>query len=86
MTTQMLKGETVGQYALRLTGKPEPVESITPTPRNTRPHRVLSVGRQHADDQGQMGQCMVCHTVGEWNALVDLLPNAYGCAGRPLDE
>lgn len=82
----MLKGETVGQYALRLTGRPEPVESINPTPHNTRSHHVVPVGRQHADDHGQQGQCTVCHTVGEWNALVDLLPNAYGCAGRPLDE
>jgi hypothetical protein len=48
---------------------------------NTRPHQVVSIGRQHADDQTNMGQCTVCETVGEWNALTNLLPNAYGCAG-----
>ena len=65
--------------------KPQVTVSTTVTPA-TRPHHVLPVGPQHADDQGPMGQCVVCHTVGEWNALVDLLPSAYGCAGRPLDE
>lgn len=64
----------------------EPVTSTTPTPALTRPHQVVPVGRQHADDQGPMGQCVVCHTVGEWNALVDLLPSAYGCSGRPAGE
>lgn len=53
---------------------------------NTRPHRVEPIGRQHADDQAPMGRCVVCHDVGEWNALVELLPNAYGCPGYALDE
>ncbi|WP_247194613.1 hypothetical protein [Streptomyces scabiei] len=59
--------------------------TITSTVRttNTRPHQVRPVGQQHADDQGPMGQCTVCDTVGEWNALTDLAPNAYGCSGRP---
>jgi hypothetical protein len=48
---------------------------------NTRAHQVRAVGRQHADDAAPMGQCTVCDTVGEWNALVDLAPNAYGCSG-----
>ncbi|MFD0035567.1 hypothetical protein ACFVJK_46840 [Streptomyces sp. NPDC127172] len=49
---------------------------------NTRAHRVRAIGRQHADDAAGMGECTVCDTVGEWNALVDLAPNAYGCSGR----
>lgn len=60
--------------------------STTTTPHNTRPHHVKRIGQQHVDDQAPMGQCVVCHTVGEWNALVDLLPNTYGCAGYDLDE
>ncbi|MHB9861917.1 hypothetical protein [Streptomyces sp. YIM S03343] len=49
---------------------------------NTRAHQVRAVGRQHADDAAGMGECTACGAVGEWNALVDLAPNAYGCAGR----
>lgn len=49
---------------------------------NTRPHRVVPVGRQHADDQAPMVRCVVCDEVGEQGALLDLLPNAYGCPGR----
>jgi hypothetical protein len=53
---------------------------------NTRAHQVRAIGRQHADDAAPMGQCTVCDTVGEWNALVNLAPNAYGCSGRaPYD-
>jgi hypothetical protein len=52
----------------------------------TRPHRTVSVGWQHADDQGPSVQCVVCGVIGEPGALLDLLPNAYGCAGRNLDE
>ena len=48
---------------------------------NTRPHQVVPVGRQHAGDQAPMGRCVTCDTVGEWDALTALLPNAYGCAG-----
>lgn len=57
----------------------------TVTTANTRPHQVVPVGRQHADDQTPMGQCVVCETVGEWGALTDLAPNAYGCAGRSYE-
>lgn len=60
-----------------------PINSTVPTPSYTRPHRVVPVGRQHIDDQAPMGQCVVCETVGEWNALTDLAPYAYGCSGRP---
>jgi hypothetical protein len=56
--------------------------STVQTPHNTRPHRVVPVGRQHADDQAPMGRCLNCDEVGEWNALTDLAPNAYGCSGR----
>jgi hypothetical protein len=52
---------------------------------NTRPHNVTPIGRQHSDDQGPMGRCVTCDTVGEWNALIDLLPNAYGCRGYSYD-
>jgi hypothetical protein len=53
---------------------------------NTRAHKVRAIGRQHADDAAPMGECTVCATVGEWNALTDLAPNAYGCSGRaPYD-
>lgn len=53
---------------------------------NTRPHNVQPVGRQHADDQAPMGQCVTCGDVGEWGALTQLLPNAYGCPGYRIDE
>jgi hypothetical protein len=56
--------------------------SSTTTTANTRAHQVRAIGRQHADDAAPMGVCTVCETVGEWNALTILLPNAYGCAGR----
>jgi hypothetical protein len=62
------------------------VVSSTTTTTNTRAHQVRAIGRQHADDAAPMGQCTVCETVGEWNALTILLPNAYGCSGRaPYD-
>ena len=60
---------------------PTPTVSTVQTA-NTRPHHVVPVGRQHADDQAPSGRCVVCDTVGEWNALTDLFPNAYGCTGR----
>lgn len=53
---------------------------------NTRPHQVVPVGRQHADDQGPMGCCTVCDQVGEWSALTDLPPNSYGCTGPSYDD
>ncbi|MFD0393409.1 hypothetical protein ACFQ3Z_16385 [Streptomyces nogalater] len=49
---------------------------------NTRAHQVRAIGRQHADDAAGMGVCTVCGEVGEWTALVDLAPNAYGCSAR----
>lgn len=63
--------------------QPKITVSHTPTPRLTTPHRVKAVPMQHVGDQGPLGQCVVCHTVGEWNALVRLAPSAYGCSGRP---
>ncbi|MER5984120.1 hypothetical protein [Streptomyces sp. NPDC001787] len=61
----------------------EVVISTVRTPDLTRPHRVLPIGQQHIDDQAPMGRCTVCDAIGEWNALVDLAPSAYGCPGRP---
>ncbi|MFG3287326.1 hypothetical protein ACGF3G_00690 [Streptomyces sp. NPDC048179] len=58
------------------------VVSSTTATANTRAHQVRAIGRQHVDDAAPMGECAVCETVGEWNALVDLAPNAYGCPGR----
>lgn len=58
--------------------------SYAPTT-NTRPHRVVPVGRQHADDQAPMVRCVVCDEVGEENALLALAPNSYGCAGYSAD-
>ncbi|MEU9064966.1 hypothetical protein AB0D13_40600 [Streptomyces sp. NPDC048430] len=57
--------------------------STVRTPGLTRAHHVLPVGQQHIDDAAPMGQCTACEEVGEWNALVDLAPSAYGCSGRP---
>lgn len=58
--------------------------SFAPTA-NTRPHRVVTVGRQHADDQAPVVRCLDCEQVGERDAMLNLLPNAYGCAGYSVD-
>ncbi|MFE5037094.1 hypothetical protein [Streptomyces sp. NPDC056683] len=60
------------------------VVSSTVATENTRAHQVRAIGRQHTDDAAPMGECTVCGVVGEWNALTILLPNGYGCAGRPV--
>ena len=56
--------------------------SYAPTA-NTRPHRVVPVGRQYADNQAPMVRCLDCDRVGEQNAMLNLPPNSYGCAGYP---
>lgn len=61
-----------------------PVESTVQTS-NTRPHLVVPTGRQHAEDQGPQGRCITCEESGEWGALTNLLPNAYGCPGYSID-
>lgn len=53
---------------------------------NTRPHHTVPAGWQHVDDQGPSVRCIVCGDVGEPGAMLDLLPNAYGCAGYDLSE
>ena len=66
--------------------RPEPVPSNTATPAYTKPHMVVPIGKQHADDCGPQGECVVCGSIGEWNALVELANYAYGCPGYRLDE
>lgn len=50
---------------------------------NTKPHRTVDVGWQHADDSQPSVQCIDCDTVGERNAMLDLAPNSVGCSQAP---
>jgi len=59
--------------------------STVVTPALTRPHHTVPAGWQHADDRGPSVRCLVCGSVGEPSALLNLPANAYGCAGYNLD-